>query len=177
MIKKFALGILTAALTLFGSVCFAKNDNQILVIDIEKIANESLAGKDMQAKIQKKQNKIQAQIEEKKTELTKKAQQLQEKKAKMPPAEFEEKANNLQNEIMVLDAKFQEDIEDLQKKQQKASQVIIDKVKDVASQLASKKDANLVVASNSVFYSSSKIDITTDVIKKLDSELKTVDID
>ena len=105
----------------FASV-FAKNETSILVIDVEKIANDSLAGKDMQLKIQKKQTKIQAQIEDKKSELTKKAQQLQEKKSKLPPAEFEEKANNLQNEIMILDSKFQEDIEDLQKKQQKAIQ-------------------------------------------------------
>ena len=41
----------------------------ILTIDIERVANESKAGKDMQDKMQKKQSSLQAKIEEKKKQI------------------------------------------------------------------------------------------------------------
>ena len=169
--------VVAAAVFMPTKFVFAKDSNSILVIDIEKIANESLAGKDMQLKIQKQQKKIQSQIEEKKAELTKKAQKLQEKKSSLPPKEFEEKANNLQNEIMVLDGKFQEDIEDLQKQQQNASQVIIDKVKEISAKIAKKHGSIMVVASNSVFYADDNINITSEVIKSLDKDFPKVNIE
>ncbi len=176
----FFLSFLTVvALFVATKSSFAKQSSKnslILVVDIEKVVNESLVGKDVQAKIQKEYSKIQKKIDEKKAELTKEAQDLQLKKSKLSASEYEEKTLNLQNKIMILDTKFQEDIESLQKKQQDIVQKIIDPAKEICSEIAKDMGVGLVVSSGAVLYSSTTNDITIDVIKKLDEKIKTIEI-
>ncbi len=176
---KFTSVVAIAALA-FGATfngAFAKDSINILTIDIEKVASESKVGKEMQDKMQKKQSSLQAKIEEKKKEISKKIESINAQKSKISEAEYNKKAEALQKDVMMLDGKFQADLQDMQEKQTTASQKLVDAVKDVAKKIALDKKAAIVIPSNVVFYSDEKHDITKEVIEALDKSGKNIDID
>ena len=176
---KFTSVFAIAALA-FGAVfngAFAKDCSPILTIDIERVANESKAGKDMQDKMQKKQSSLQAKIEEKKKEITKKADSINAQKSKISEAEYNKRADALQKDVMMLDGKFQADLQDMQDKQTAASQKLVDAVKEIAKKIALDKKSAIVIPSNVAFYSDEKHDITKEVIEALDKSGKSIDID
>lgn len=64
----------------------------------------------------------------------------------------------------------------LEAKQQKALNEIMVKVSEIVSDIARKKKASIVIPKETTLYSSSDIDITDEVIKKLDKEMPKITI-
>jgi outer membrane protein len=160
-----------------SSASFAKESYPVLSLDIEKIANESKVGKDMQEKMQKKQSILQSKIEDKKKEISTKIDTINKQKSKISEAEYNKKVEALQRDVATLDGKFQADLQELNDKQVAASQKLVDIVKGVVKVIANDKKASIVLPSNMVFYSDEKYDITPEVIKALDRDVKTIEIE
>jgi Skp family chaperone for outer membrane proteins len=177
MFKKVLPFVILSFCCFASNVSFAKECNKILVIDIEKVASESKVGKYIQTKLREQQEKIQKAIDTEKKKLTTEAEELQKKKSKLSEQDLNSRAAELQNKAMILETKFQGEIDSLQTKQATASQKIIDKIKDISNGIAkSEKGVCAIVAANTLLYFSPESDKTADVVAALDKEIQSIEI-
>lgn len=171
--KKLFLSLL-AALALTATPALA--DTSIGVVNVAKIMQNSKAAASVRSQLQAKQKSFQSELDAKEKSLLAEDQALVkqkdstdkdafEKKVK----EFREKAANEQRAVqakkVALDKSFAGALEEIQKN-----------VLDVVKQLAAEKKLNMVVSSSQVLYGDSSLDLTDEVLKRLDAKLPTVTV-
>lgn len=146
------------------------------VVNVAKIMQESKAATSVRSQLQSKQKSFQGELDSKEKELLAQDQGLVKEKDKTPKEEFDkkvaafrEKAAGAQREVAQkkaqLDKAFAAALEEVQKN-----------VLDVTKQVASEKKLTLVVSSAQVLYGDPSLDITDEVLKRLDSKLPSVSV-
>jgi len=169
--KKIVLAVI-ASLTLLASPAFA--ETSIGVVNIAKIMKESKAASSVRGQLQAKQKAFQGELDAKEKALQAEDQALVKEKNTADKAAFEkkvkdfrEKASNEQRAIQTkkagLDKAFSGALEEIQKN-----------VLDIVKQVSAEKKMNLVLSSAQVLYGEPTLDITDEVLKRLDAKLPSV---
>lgn len=169
--KKFIVAAVALA-ALAAQPAFA--DTNIGIVNVAKIMQDSKAATSVRNQLQAKQKSFQSELDAKEKELLAEDQGLVKQKDKVEKAAFDakvkafrEKAAGAQKQVQEkkaqLDKAFAASLEDIQKN-----------VLDIVKQLASEKKLNLVVSSSAVLYGDQTLDITDEVLKRLDAKLPNV---
>ena len=169
--KKIILAVI-ASLSLLASPAFA--ETSIGVVNIAKIMKESKAASSVRGQLQAKQKAFQGELDAKEKALQAEDQALVKEKNTADKAAFEkkvkdfrEKASNEQRAIQSkkagLDKAFSGALEEIQKN-----------VLDIVKQVSAEKKMNLVLSSAQVLYGEPTLDITDEVLKRLDAKLPSV---
>lgn len=154
----------------------AQAETTIGIVNIQKIMNESAAAKSVREQLQNKQKTFQAELDAKEKALMKEDQELVKQRANMEKAAFEakvkafrEKAAGAQNEIRTkkesLDRAFSGALEQIQ-----ASVIAI------TTEVAKEKNLNVVISSAQVLYGDASLDITDEVLNRLNKKLGSVQL-
>ncbi|MDX2094542.1 MAG: OmpH family outer membrane protein [Alphaproteobacteria bacterium] len=144
------------------------------VVNVAKIMQSSKAATSVRTQLQAKQKSFQAELDAKEKELLNEDQALVKQKDMADKAAFEKKvkdfrakAANEQREVQSkkaqLDKSFAGALDEIQKT-----------VFEIVKQVAAEKKLNLVVSSSQVLYADPALDITEDVLKRLDTKLPSV---
>ncbi len=144
------------------------------LVNVAKIMQDSKAANSVRNQLQSKQKSFQGDLDSKEKALLAEDQGLVKEKDKMEKEEFEkkvkafrEKAATAQREVQQkkaqLDKAFTASLEEIQKN-----------VIEIVKQVAAEKKITLVVSSSQVLYGDPSLDLTDDVLKRLDSKLPNV---
>lgn len=165
---------LVISIVFFAATSKASYSATIAVVDVQKIMNESKAANSIREQVKKKKSSFQAELDKKEKELQKQDQELAKQRSILSKEAFEQQykefrqtAVKAQSEIrakkLKLDQTFSKAITDVQKK-----------VSEIVANIAKEKNVQIAIARAQVIYAGGAIDITDEVLEKLDDSLSSV---
>jgi outer membrane protein len=165
-----------ALATVFAFLSFNANAGVIAVLDVEKIVKDSTAMRDIQKKVSKKQEEYQKDVDKRQKELESEKTKLDGKKNVLSADAFEKEAKKFEEKVDVL-----KDVVD--KKQNSLKKASIDgmgkvneAIKEVIASISKEKDFDLIVPAGQVLFYKDGLDISNEVLEKLNAKITKVDI-
>lgn len=165
--------IALSALTLAATPALAESN--VGVVNVGKIMQSSKAASSVRSQLQTKQKSFQADLDAKEKALFSEDQALAKlSKETTDKAAFEKKVKDfrakaateqraIQTKKAQLDKAFASALDDIQKN-----------MNEIVKQIAAEKKLNVVIASSQVLYADTTLDITDEVLSRLDSKLPSV---
>jgi Skp family chaperone for outer membrane proteins len=150
--------------------------NDTAVINIQQIMRDATAAQNVRDQLEGKSKGFQAEITKKQEQLQKEKQELTEKRSVLSKSAFEEKASAFEKKVTsaqkeaqskkaMLDGAFEHAINQIQKA-----------VTDIIADMAKEKGFTIAIPSSQILYYDAKLDITADVLKRLNEKLPKLDV-
>lgn len=164
------LFILAAPLLVFvcGVNAYAQN---IAVIDAAAVVNETNAAKRAIDVLRKKTEEAQGRIDKMEAELEEKRQQLEKKRDVLSEEIFEKEKMELSREFRDFRNKAQQIQEGLDEENMGLRKEITDEIRAVVEEIAKERNLDIVIAENLLIYSKNTIDISDEVLKRVNKRL------
>ena len=157
------LGALTLSLTL-GGVARAQ---KIAVVNMQQAIETTTDGKAALGKLKSEVEKKQKELEQKRDELKKLDEDLAKQAAILKPDVLEKKKQELQAKMAQWQEAAMRSQKDLQEKESKATQTIVDKLLRAIAAISARDKFSMVVRSEVVLWPQhTEMDITNEVIRK-----------
>lgn len=148
----------------------------VAVVNIQQVMRDSTAAQNVREQLEAKQKGFQADISKKEEALQKEDKELSKKRSVLSKEAFEEKARvfrskatDVQKEVQekkaVLDAAFERALAEIQKS-----------VTEVIGEMSKEKGFALAVPTSQILYSDEKLDISAEVLKRLNQKLPKLDV-
>ena len=174
--KKFVLAAL-AVLSLAAAPALAADaPTAIGIVNVAKIMQDSKAANSVRSQLQTKQKSFQAELDAKEKDLLAEDQSLVKQKDKVDKDAFDTKVKAFKEKAADAQRQVQEKKASLDKAFTAALDEIQKNVLDITKQVANEKKLNLVVSSAQVLYGDPSLDITDEVLKRLDAKLSNVPV-
>ena len=174
--KKFVLAAL-AVLSLAAAPALAADaPTAIGIVNVAKIMQDSKAANSVRSQLQTKQKSFQAELDAKEKDLLAEDQSLVKQKDKVDKDAFDKKVKAFKEKAADAQRQVQEKKASLDKAFTAALDEIQKNVLDITKQVANEKKLNLVVSSAQVLYGDPSLDITDEVLKRLDAKLSNVPV-
>jgi outer membrane protein len=149
----------------------------IAVVDMQRVLVESAAGRSIQTQLEGERRKIRDQVSKLDEELKTGENELRRQRSVMSPDAVNEQAQGLQRKQADAQRVVQERQEAFTKGQNDAVNVVLDNMRDIVQTLSAERHLGLVVRKEVVLSMSDKnMDITDDVIQRLNTKLPTVTV-
>jgi outer membrane protein len=149
---------------------FAADVAKIGVIDLQRVLETSNSGKAIQAELKQQKEKMETDLKQKGTDIEKISKRLERESMVMSKEMREEKQREQRikiNDFKTLQKKYRTDLQKLEA--QLMNQLQID-LKGLVEGIGKKGGYLLIINKYSVLYSPGSIDITNDLIKKLNAQ-------
>ena len=175
LIKFFALGIMavTAGLTVPAT---AQVPLKVAVLDIKAIRMNSLAIKDIRAQIEKYRQGFQADIKKEEDALRIANQELAKKRTLLGPEAFANERRLFEQKVVGVQKLVSQRKIDLDGALTQAMLVVEKKMNVIMGNVATKRGASLVLRRQDTILADRSMDMTQEVLKRLNAELKTVPV-
>jgi outer membrane protein len=166
--KWIQVGIVAAVAALSFTQAFAQDaGTRIGAVNVEKVFNESNLAKQSQARLEKDFAKRQAEIRDGAEKIRAAAEKLDRDSAVMSEADRIRRQRELSDQDRELQRKQREFTEDLNQRNFEERAKIAEKANIALKQVAEQKKLDIIVQDPP--YANSKIDVTDDIIKVLNS--------
>ena len=167
------LVILSAILALFT---FNASAAGVGVLDVEKIVKESKAMRDIQNKVSKKQDEYQKEVTAKQTALESEQKKIEGKKNVLSKDAMDKEAKGFEKKIDDLKIFVEKKQNSLKKASVDGMSKVNDKIKDIIADISKEKEFDLVVPSAQALYYKDELDITSEVLSRLNKKITKVDV-
>ena len=149
-----------------------KTLDSIYVVDIQRVIDESIIGKAARNNVEADIKKSSLKLEQQKVELDKLRTEIDKQSALLSPDALEGKRDLLSKKEKEFSRAYQDQREEVSKKNGAEIGKVIEQIDKVVKELAGKNNYDFILERDSRFvvYADSKLDLTADVIKILDSE-------
>lgn len=148
----------------------------IAVLNIQDIMRESEAGKSIKAQLEQKQKSFQSELSSKEEQLQKENQELGKQRSVLAKDAFEQKMRefntkaseaqrDVQSKKSMLDRGFNQAVGEIQKT-----------VNTILEEMAKEKGFALVIPTQQILYNDAKLDITKEVLDRLNKTLPKVTV-
>lgn len=154
----------------------ASAETMIGVVDTQKIMRDSKAAQSVRTQMQQKQKAFQNELDAKEKQLRDEYQSLGKQKNTIEQAAFEQKVKEFRAKEVGAQREIQSKKLQIDKALAKSLETIQKTTYDIVRAMAVEKKLNLVIYSTQVIYAEPQMDITNDVLTKLDSKLPTVSV-
>jgi outer membrane protein len=175
---------LIAAATLMGThtVVLAADTVQpasIIVIDMQLVQQNSLAGKDVLRQLNDVKTSIQDEMQKEQTQLRSEQDELQRQRAILTPEAFDQKRQAFEQKVMDFQRKVQEKNAQLEAAYQKAQGVMQRALVPILQKELKLKNATLLLDKSVILQLAPDrgLDVTTEVTEQLDSVLPGLKVD
>ena len=182
MIKTRHLLLAAVALTMSTAPALAQAPaaagNGIIIIDLEQIFVKSAAGINGDAQLKTKVAALQARAKQLQDGLTADADALRKQQAAnaIAPAALQAKANELQQRQQAGQAEVQSREQDFQVSQRYVQQQILQAVGPITQQIMRERGAQVALRSDATLAMNPALDVTAEVVKRLDVSLPRVSV-
>lgn len=157
------LGALVLPLIMGGSA----RAQRIALVNMQRAIEDTTEGKAALSKLKGEVDKKQKELEQKRDELKKLDDELAKQAAILKPDALEKKKQELQQKMMQWQEAAMRTQKDLQEKESKATQPIVDKLLRAIAQIAARDKFAMVLRNEVVLWpQQSEMDITNEVIRK-----------
>ncbi|HLI21846.1 MAG TPA: OmpH family outer membrane protein [Stellaceae bacterium] len=170
-----------AALSLAASLPFRAQAQQapptvIITVDVQQILRDSLVAKDVQAQMDQRTERYTQEVTQQENELQKTQDELEHERATLAPDDFNARMRDFQQRYDALDNRVQTTRQALQQSYNDAMTKVENTALQIIADIAAERKANLVVAKAAVLFEAQDIDITQEVIKRLDAKLPQIQL-
>jgi Skp family chaperone for outer membrane proteins len=177
--KIYTFSILILILT-FNSINLFANENypntSIAIVDLNLILSESKAAKDATKQFEIIQKNTEEEIIKSDKEMLEERNKLVEQQSVIAPEAFELKAKDYEKKLQNYQSEKQNKLRSLEGVLQNARNDILENVKPILEELSKELGVTVILEKNSVLLSATNMDITDDVIKKLNKELPKIKV-
>tara|TARA_R110002072_G_scaffold94912_7_gene209348 strand:- start:4226 stop:4819 length:594 start_codon:yes stop_codon:yes gene_type:complete len=178
LIHKISVSISLALLGAFALVVLpAKVDAQeipvpkIGVVDVQKVLRDSKAAKSIRPEFEKMRKAFQKQVSEQEQRLRQAEQELSRQRAILAPEAFSQKRRAFSEEARKAQSSVQERRRQLDRAFNDTKNEILKNLVVVAQEVAEAKKLNMLLEKRFVFLSAKTMDVTNEVIARLDKRL------
>ena len=162
-----------------GTAAESTPSASIVVIDSQQIRRDSLAGKDILRQIDDIRSAVQADIQKQEQQLRAEEDELKRQRAILTPEAFDQKRQAWEQKVMEVQRKVQAQNAALEMALQKANGELQRAIMPILQKTLETKNATFMVDKSQIILMAPNkgLDVTTDVIEKLDSVLPGVKVD
>ena len=152
----------------------AYSNDKIVYVNMDSLINDSKAGISINNQMKKilDKNNSDYQILEKK--LREEEKDLLNKKNVLDPDKYNTEVNIFKNKINKLKIERNKEIEDIQKRNIKAKNELVNIVTKILAKYSADNEIELVLRKESIVIKKKNIDITNEVLTLLDKEIKKI---
>ena len=174
MFKKIILSIFIAGSLAFAPAAFA--EPVILVFDVDRAIGLSKAGRSMASQLEEQVSKVRADEGEALKGLQSEAEKLKEQQKLLAPEALQKKFEELQLKEVERRRSLSEKSQSIQAGGQRAAAEIVKIAEEELSAIAKERKADIVMRRDAVFFASPAIDVTTELVSRLDKRLSKVKV-
>ncbi len=154
----------------------AKAEQTIAVVDIAKIMKEAKAANSVKDQVEAKQKSYQAEANKKEKELQDANQELAKQRSILSQEAFEDKLIEFRKTVSTAQREDQKKRIDLNKAQAQAVDTIQNTVGEIVTEIAKEKSISVVMPNIPLLYYKPEMDITAEVLGRLDKKLPKVTV-
>ena len=175
------IGLLALGQTAWSPAAGAQTQKKIptptiAIVDVQLVMQNSEAAKGIRTQIEKVRTSYQQSVHGKEEELRKLDQDLEQQRSILSPDAYQQRQRDFQQKV----ADAQKDVQDRRQKLEtafgKAMQQVQDALVQIVDQVAKEQAISLVLPKASVIHSGDDMDITQEVLKRLNSRLPSVSV-
>ncbi len=161
-------------LTLLSTVLISSSEAEMKVgfVDVAKALQTTKAGIAAKNKLEKEIKKVKDDIKKEEASLKKESEDLKRKETVLSRDIFMQQQAALQRKFVALQNKLAQSQMNIQKREQELTKPILDRILNIANEIGTKKGYDLILQKNevSVLWGKSSLDLTQEVIKKIDGK-------
>jgi len=169
--RAFLLSLAVLCLSPAGAFAQAAPNAVILVIDFQRLVDESLAGKDAKAQVEDYVARVQARRQQLSDKLVKDRDNLEKQRAILTEADFQKRAVAYQQDVQRADQELKDKQVSAQRAVRQAESEIVRLARPIVRGLMQKRRANMVIPKNVAFDFAESLDITTKVLEQINKEV------
>ena len=151
-------------------------NNEITYLDLDKVLAESLAGKSINKQITTIQKNNNKNLKDKEKKLFEKEKSIISKKNILQEKDFNEKVKAFKKEVSEYQKNRSVLIKEINQKKLNAISQLLDKLNPILAKYSNEKSISLIVRKKNIIIGKSELDITADIMKILDTEIKKINI-
>lgn len=174
MFKKIIFSIFMAGSLAFAPAALA--EPVILVFDVDRAIGLSKAGRSMASQLEEQVSKVRADEGEAFKGLQSEAEKLKEQQKLLAPEALQKKVEELQLKEAERRRSVSEKSQSIQAGGQRAAAEIVKIAEEELSAIAKERKADIVMRRDAVFFASPAIDVTTELVSRLDKRLSKVKV-
>jgi Skp family chaperone for outer membrane proteins len=146
----------------------------IVTVDVQQILRESLVARNIQAQMDQRTERYTKEVTAQEGDLQKTQDELERQRTVLAPDAFNSKMRDFQQRYDALDNRVQVTRQALQQAYNEAMTKVENTALQIISDMAAERKVNLVVAKAAVLFEEKSLDITQEVITRLDAKLPMV---
>ena len=145
-------------------------------LDFKYVLNESSAGKKAQAELKNRLDKGIKNIREKEKKLQEDEKKIISQKKILKPEEYKKKVNELRSSVSSLQKERKNLIEKTSKLRNKARNELLKNLNPIIKEYMVEKKIRMVIDKKSLLLADDNLDITKDIISRLNKKLKSISL-
>lgn len=152
------------------------NATEVGILDVEKIVKESEAMRDIQAKVSKKQEEYQKEVEAKQKTLEEEQKRIEGKKNVLSKEAMDKEVLGFEKKVDDLKTFVDRRQNSLKKASLDSMSHVNDEIKKIIETIAKAKSLDVIVPASQALYYKDQLDISAEVLEKLNKSLKKVKV-
>ncbi len=153
------------------------SSEKIVYLDLEKIMQESIAGKSIITQLKKKRESSTSKLKKKEKDIFEKEKKLISQKNVLSKDEFEKKIKELRNEISNYQKDRNKASNNITKLRIKASTKLISKLTPILEEYAKKNSIRIIIQKKQIVMGTKEDDITKDILELVNEKIKNIKLD
>ena len=160
---------------LIFTLCYA-DEQKIVYLNIEKIMQNSIAGKSIKKQLENLYNKDLEKFKKNDETLKKKEKKLITQKNILSQEEFQKELTNLRSEIINFQKEQMMARENINKLRIEATSKLISKLSPILQEYAKKNSISLILQKKNIIMGKKEIEITEEILSITNNEIKEIKI-
>ena len=153
------------------------SSEKIVYLDVEKIMQESIAGKNIIAKIKKKRETSISKLKKKEKEIVEKEKKLISQKNVLSEEEFKKKIQDLRLDISEYQKERNNASNDIARTRIKASTNLIKKLTPILESYSKENSIRIIIQKKHIVMGSKEDDITKEILNLVNQKIKSIKVD
>ncbi len=143
-------------------------------VDFKYILNESEAGKKAQSFLKKKLNDGVKKIQKREKDIQEEEKKIIQQKKVISAEEYKKKVQDLRNKVLSIQKEKNKLFDDISKQRSKAKTTLLKNLNPILTEYMKEKKIRMVIDKKSLLIGDENLDITKEIIKRLNSKLKSI---
>ena len=153
------------------------SSEKIVYLDVEKIMQQSIAGKSIIAQLKKKREESISKFKKKEKDIIDKEKKLISQKNVLSKEEFESKIIELRKDISNYQKDRNKTLNEIGKSRIKATTKLITKLTPILEEYSKKNSIRIIVQKKNIVMGKKEDDITKDILELVNQKVKNIKLD
>ena len=162
---------------IFFSKISLSHEKTIVYIDLNKIMNNSIAGKSITSQLENNHKKNISKFKNIEEELKKEEAEIISQKNIITKEEFEKKIIDLRDKANKFRKERNDNINNLNNQRLEATSKMITLVRPILSEFSDKNSISLIIDKKNIIIGKTLLDITDDILKIIDEKIGKIQLD